>query len=253
MNTEKSILEVCVDSVESAIAAAEGGADRLELCANLLIGGTTPSVALFNEIRKVTDIPIRALIRPRFGDFCYTDYEFSIIREEVKTFKALGADGVVIGILTPDGSLDMQRMKVLMEEAKGIPVTLHRAFDVCANPYEALEQAKELGIDTILTSGQKNNCIEGKELLKELVGLAGEDINILIGSGVNAEVISELASYTKANHFHMSGKMNVESEMNYRKEDVAMGLPMMSEYIIWRTDKEAISDAKNVLSEALKF
>lgn len=252
IKTKKSILEICVDSVESAIAAAEGGADRLELCSNLVIGGTTPSAALFKEIRKVTNIPIRALIRPRFGDFCYTDYEFSIIREEVRMFKELGADGVVIGILKNDGSLDMQRMKVLMEDAEGISVTLHRAFDVCANPYETLEQAKELGVDTILTSGQKNNCLEGKELLKELVSLAGEDINILAGSGVNAEAISELAPYTKANCFHMSGKINVESAMNYRKDDVTMGLPIMSEYIIWRTDKAIISDAKKVLGEVVR-
>lgn len=251
MSTNKAILEVCVDSVESAIAAAEGGADRLELCSNLIIGGTTPSVPLFKEIKKVTDIPIRVLIRPRFGDFCYTDYEFSIIREEVKTFKELGADGVVIGILNADGRLDIPKMKTLIDEAEGIKVTLHRAFDVCVDPYEALQQAKELGIDTILTSGQKNSCLEGKVLLKELVERAGNEINILIGSGVNAEVISELVPFTKAHCFHMSGKMNVDSGMNYRKDDVAMGLPMMSEYIIWRTDKNAVMKARDVLNKAV--
>lgn len=247
----KSVLEVCIDSVESAIEGAAGGADRFELCSNLIIGGTTPGMALFKEVRKVTDIPIRVLIRPRFGDFCYTDYEFSIIREEVKMFKESGADGVVIGILKNDGSLDMERMKVLVEEAAGLPVTLHRAFDVCANPYDTLEKVKELGIGTILTSGQKNNCMDGKDLLKELVSKAEDDVDILVGSGVNAETIAKLAPYTGANCFHMSGKRNVESAMKYRKEDVSMGLPIMSEYVTWRTDREEIRKARDVMNKLI--
>lgn len=135
------ILEACVDSVESALAAARGGATRLELCGNLIIGGTTPEPGLYEEIRKHSDIRIHALIRPRFGDFCYTDSEFAIIRNAVKTYKKLGAEGVVIGILKPDGTLNMEQMKILMEEAQGMSVTLHRAFDVCADPFEAMEQA----------------------------------------------------------------------------------------------------------------
>lgn len=247
------ILEACVDSVESAIAATRGGADRLELCSNLMIGGTTPSPALFKEIRKLTNIPIRVLIRPRFGDFCYTDYEFSIMKEEEKTFRELGADGIVIGILKPDGSLDISRMKELIEEAGEMSVTFHRAFDVCRNPYEALEQAKALSINTILTSGQKNCCMEGKELLKKLVERVGDDIEIMIGSGVNAEVISQLAPYTGAGAFHMSGKKDVESAMSYRNEDVSMGLPVMSEYTIWRTEEEEIRKARLALDENRKY
>ena len=133
------ILESCVDSVESALAAANGGATRLELCSNLVIGGTTPSPWLFEEIRKYTDIRIHALIRPRFGDFCYTDPEFSIIRQAVKDFNKMGAEGVVFGILKPDGTLNLEQMKELMEAAEGMSVTLHRAFDVCVDPYEAME------------------------------------------------------------------------------------------------------------------
>ena len=163
------ILEACVDSVESALSAAKGGADRLELCGSLVIGGTTPNPWLFQEIRKHTDIRIHALIRPRFGDFCYTDEEFILIREAVKEFRRLGAEGVVIGILKPDGTLNMEQMKRLMEDAEGMSVTLHRAFDVCADPYETMEQAISLGIDTILTSGQKNICTAGADLLKDLV------------------------------------------------------------------------------------
>ena len=174
---KKPLLECCVDTVESALAAKEGGADRLELCANLLIGGTTPDINLYHRIRERCDILINVLIRPRFGDFCYTDEEFEIIRRDVKMFREAKADGVVIGILKPDGSLDVERMAILMEEAGPMSVTLHRAFDVCCDPYQALEQAKQLHIDTILTSGQKNTAIEGKELLTELVQLAKGEIN----------------------------------------------------------------------------
>ena len=145
---EKFILEVCADSVESVLAAEKGGADRIELCGNVVIGGTTPSESLFREIREHSDIKIHALIRPRFGDFCYTDYEFDIIRSEVRRFRELGAQGVVIGMLRPDGSLDVEHLAQLMEEAKGMSVTLHRAFDVCRDPMEALEQAISLGFHT---------------------------------------------------------------------------------------------------------
>lgn len=243
------VLESCVDSVESALAAVQGGATRLELCANLVIGGTTPSQWLYEEIRKESDIRIHALIRPRFGDFCYTDHEFHIIRNEVRMFQKLGADGVVIGILRPDGTLNMEQMELLMEDAGEMSVTLHRAFDVCADPYEAFEQAKHLGIHTILTSGQKDNCRAGKELLRELVAMENGEITIQVGSGVDASAIRELAPYTKAHAFHMSGKLVLDSPMIYRKENVNMGLPSLSEFEIFRTDPEKIREARTVLEE----
>ena len=241
------ILEACVDSVESALAAAKGGADRLELCGSLVIGGTTPNPWRFQEIRKHTDIRIHALVRPRFGDFCYTDEEFILIREAVKEFRRLGAEGVVIGILKPDGTLNMEQMKRLMEDAEGMSVTLHRAFDVCADPYETMEQAISLGIDTILTSGQKNICTAGADLLKDLVEKSAGRITIQVGSGVNADVIRELQPKTGATAFHMSGKVTMDSEMEYRREGVNMGLPSLSEYEIWRTDEEAVRRARQVL------
>lgn len=241
------ILEACVDSVESALAAQDGGATRLELCSNLIIGGTTPSPCLFEEIRELSGICTHILVRPRFGDFCYTDYEFRIIRREVRNFRKLGADGVVIGILRPDGRLDMERMKILMEEAEGMSVTLHRAFDVCVDPFETLEQAKELGINTILTSGQKNHCLEGKDTLKKLVECEEGRITIQVGSGVDAETIRQIQPHTKAHAFHMSGKQNLESAMVYRKEGVSMGIPSISEFEIIRTEKEKIRQACQVL------
>ena len=146
---KKYTLEVCVDSVESALAAEAGGAHRIELCGNLMIGGTTPSPKLFEEIKKTSDIKIHVLIRPRFGDFCYSEYEYSIMKEEIKMFRELGADAVVVGALNTDGTLNLNQMEGLLSEKGNMSVTLHRAFDVCANPIVVLQQAIDLGIDTI--------------------------------------------------------------------------------------------------------
>lgn len=241
------ILECCVDSVESALAAQAGGADRLELCSGLVIGGISPTKALFQKIREQVNLPIRVLLRPRFGDFCYSTYEHEILKEEVKMFRRLGADGVVIGSLTPDGSLDIRQMEELMEEAREMKVTLHRAFDMCRNPIETLAQAKELGIDTILTSGQKNRAVDGMPLLKELVERSQGDVEILVGSGIDASVIETLYQNTKASSYHMSGKCVEESRMQYRNPDVSMGLASMSEYEIWKTSEEKIREAKQCL------
>ncbi len=226
--------------MESVLAAEKGGADRIELCGNVVIGGTTPSESLFREIRRYSDIKIHALIRPRFGDFCYTEYEFDIIRSEVRRFRELGAQGVVIGMLKPDGSLDVEHLALLMEEAKGMSVTLHRAFDVCRDPMEALEQAISLGFNTILTSGQKNNCVDGSPLLAELVEKSSGRIHIMAGAGVNADVIAPIYEKTGIIDYHMTGKVLLDSEMKYRKEGVSMGLPSLSEYEIFRTSEAEV-------------
>lgn len=164
-------------------------------------------------------------------------------------FRKLGAEGIVIGILRPDGTLNMEEMEKLMEDAGDMSVTLHRAFDVCRNPYETFEQAKRLGISTILTSGQKNSCVAGKELLRELVSMEKGEITVQIGSGVDAAAIRELQPYTGAHAFHMTGKVVLESSMQYRKEGVNMGLPSLSEFEIFRTDAEKIREARKVLEE----
>lgn len=242
-------LEACADSVESALAATRGGASRIELCSNLVIGGTTPSPCLFKEIRKHSDIRVHALIRPRFGDFCYTDFEFAIIQEEVKMFRELGAEGVVIGILKSDGTLNLEQLEILKKLSGNMKVTLHRAFDVCVDPYHALEQAINLGMDTILTSGQKNVCTGGKKLIKELVEKGGDRVEIQVGSGVSADVIQEMYQATHARAYHMSGKITLDSTMEYRKEDVNMGLPNISEFEILRTEEDNIREARQVLEE----
>lgn len=247
----QSRLEICVDSVESAINALRGGADRLEICSNLVIGGTTPGVSQFRQIREACDIALNVLIRPRFGDFLYTDAEFRMIAEDVQMFKELGADGVVVGCLKEDGSLDLEKMKELRKRADGIRMTLHRAFDVCRDPYQTLEESIELGIDTILTSGQQDNCMDGSAVLAELIRQADNRIEILVGSGVNAEVIEKLMDEIHASSFHMSGKERLDSGMLYRNEKVHMGIPGMSEFDIFRTDERQIRRARRILDKNL--
>ncbi len=244
------VLEVCVDSVESAVSAARGGATRLELCANLVIGGTSPDEDLFRMVRERVDIPVRVLLRPRFGDFLYSEEEFELLRRQVRRFAALGADGVVIGMLRPDGTLDEARMAELISLAGGCGVTLHRAFDVCRDPLEALDAAVRLGVDTILTSGQQASCAQGSELLRELVARSGGRPQILIGAGVSADVIRTLQPATGADAFHLSAKRTENSRMTFRREGVPMGLPGISEFEVWRCDETAVRAARQTI-EAL--
>ena len=243
------ILECCVDSVESALNAARGGASRLELCANLPIGGTTPDLALFHQIRKESDIRMHILIRPRFGDFCYSEYEMEIMREEIRMFREAKAQAVVIGVLDADGNLNLSAMEKLIQEADGMDITLHRAFDMCRDPFRALEEAIRLGINTILTSGQQQSCWEGRELIRRLIVESEGKIDIMAGGGVGAEVIRKLRPVTGGTSYHMSGKETLDSEMRYRKKEVSMGLPSLSEYEIWRTSEKKVREAAEVLKK----
>lgn len=246
------LLECATDSVESALAAAKGGADRLELCANLIIGGTTPTLALYDEVRSHSDIPLFILIRPRFGDFLYTDYEANVICREIKMFQKAGAEGVVIGSLNKDGSLNVEHMKRFIDSAKDMSITLHRAFDMCADPFATLKQARELGVNTILTSGQAPSSLEGIDLYEKLIEKANGEISILAGGGIKASTIEKLLKQTSLTAFHMSGKIVVESSMVFRNPAVSMGLPGISEYNIWLTDENNVREARGVLDEAAK-
>ena len=227
----KPLIEACVDSYASAMAAARGGADRLELCANLAIGGTTPSLPLFRQVRRDCPVKVNVLIRPRFGDFLYDQAELEEMAEEIDAFRELGANGVVIGVLTPDGALDQAAMARLMERAGGMEVTLHRAFDMTRDPFAALETAVSLGCRTILTSGQERSAAAGKDLLRELRTRAAGRIDIMAGSGVRKDNIQEIHDHTGIITFHTTGRKGpVDSGMVYRKSTVSMGLPSLSEY-----------------------
>lgn len=246
----KYTLEVCIDTLESARNAIKGGANRLELCHSLVIGGISASPYLFRQIREESDIKIHAMVRPRFGDFLYTDSEFEIMREEIKAWYRLGADGVVLGILHASGNLDMERMKRLKEEAKDMNFTLHRAFDVANNAMQTLEDAKKCGVSAILTSGQKPEAPLGAKLIKELVANSG-NIEIMPGNGIDRHNAAQLKKETKAKAFHLSGNVVKESPMVFRRNDIYMGIPGMSEFERWECSSEEIAAVKKALDEAI--
>ena len=212
-----TILEACTDCVQSAINAQKGGADRIELCSNLVIGGLTPGKALFDLVKKYTDIKTRVLLRPRYGDYCYNQYEFEQLKEEVQMYCEMGADGVVIGMLNPDGTLDTEHMAELIKVAGDKEKALHRAFDVCIDPMKALQEKS-----------------------------AGK-IEILAASGIGAESIEKLLPYTGITSYHMSGKIVVDSMMKYRKEGIGLGLSERGDYALWQTSEEEIVKAVKVL------
>lgn len=217
------ILEICAASVASAINAQEGGAHRIELCDNLCEGGTTPSYGMIRAARKQLKIKLHILIRPRGSDFIYTGQEMDIIREDVIQCKALGVDGIVTGFLLPDGNIDMERTNEIAELAHPLSVTFHRAFDMAKDPFLALSEIRRARIDRILTSGQKNNAVEGKELIRDLVGTAGDDIIIMAGAGLNEDNILEFARYTRAREFHATLRSHIQSRMLFRRDDIRMG------------------------------
>ena len=245
-----NILEVCVDSYASAMAAIAGGADRLELCSALAVGGLTPSPALLQQIREVSSIPVRCLMRTRGGDFLYTGEEIRQMAMEMKILRSAGADGFVIGCLTADGDLDREAMNPLLEAADGAGLTLHRCIDVSRDLCKTYRDAAALGIDTILTSGGAGNCLGGMETIRQLIQLreATNGPEVLIGSGVKASVIEEfLQKVPGARAFHMSGKTEVESVMVFRRQDIPMGLPGLDEWHIQQTSEEAVKLARAVL------
>lgn len=246
----KMLLEVCVDSYASAMAAIQGGADRLELCSALIAGGLTPSAALLRQIRAVSDIPIRCLMRPRAGDFLYTSEEIAQMSMEMAELRSAGADGFVIGCLTPGGELDADAMQPLFQAAEGLPLTLHRCIDVSRDPVSTYRHAAALGFHTVLTSGAAGNATAGREMIETLLSLRDEisGPEILIGAGVNARVIEAFRrECPKSRAFHMSGKTEVESGMVFRRAGVPMGLPGLDEWHIPVTSVSAIRTAKAAL------
>ena len=244
------ILEITVDSLASARAAIAGGADRLELCSALAVGGLTPYGELLCQIRMESDIKIRCLIRPRAGDFLYTCEEIQMMADQIKNLRALGADGFVIGCLDAEGNLNTEAMKPLLKAAEGSGLTLHRCIDVARDPVETYLSAGKAGIDTVLTSGAAGSCIDGMETIGRLLELrdSRNGPEVLIGCGVNASVITAFRTrFPEACAFHMSGKTDAESGMVFRREGVPMGLPGLDEWHIPQTDTEKVRAARGAL------
>lgn len=235
-------IEICLDSPEAALQAQNYGADRVELCANLLEGGTTPSGGCIFETRKAIDIGLFVIIRPRGGDFYYNRSEITQMKYNIELCKSLGADGVVIGLLDADGQIDVENTKALVELARPMEVTFHRAFDRCKNPLKALEQLIELGVDRILTSGQSLTAREGREQIQELIKQAENRINIMPGSGINAKNIKVLRAETQAVEFHFTAHKFKPREGVFQHPSFPM-----SEYQEKVFDKEKLLGCKKAL------
>ena len=221
---QKPLLEIAVFNIQSALDATAAGADRLELCENPTEGGTTPSWGTLQMVRNKINIPVFPIIRPRGGDFLFSEEEFAIMQKDIIACKELQFEGVVIGLLLADGQIDIERTKQLVNLAYPLEVTFHRAFDRCKDPQTALEQLINSGCNRILTSGQVPNAWDGKELISELISLAQDRIIIMPGSGVRKENIAELASFTKAKELHSSARKTVSSGMHYIKDSMQENL-----------------------------
>ena len=215
MSEKKYIIEIATSDFSTTKSAVEGGADRIELCANLAEGGTTASYGQIKKCREVFNVSLYPIIRPRGGDFLYTDEEFEIMLQDVKLCKEFNCDGIIIGLLNADGTIDIKRTAKLIESAYPLEVTFHRAFDRCSNPFEAIEQLIEIGCERILTSGQKPNAIDGMELIAELNRVADHRIIIMPGSGVRKENIKMFAEKTDCLEFHSSLRGKTRSKMEF--------------------------------------
>jgi copper homeostasis protein len=231
-------LEVCANSITSAIAAQDGGAVRVELCDNLSEGGTTPSAGQILTARKLLKIKLYVLIRPRSGDFLYSDVEFEAMLSDVRLCADAGCDGIVTGILKADGIVDKQRNKQLVAIAKkaGLELTFHRAFDMCADQYAAMEDIIELGFERILTSGGKSTAMEGASTIAHLVEKAAGRIIIMPGSGIDEHNVADLVHFTGVKEIHASARTVVSSLMTYKNDHIIMGGTPHDEYSFDVTD-----------------
>ncbi|XP_056148106.1 copper homeostasis protein cutC homolog isoform X2 [Lampris incognitus] len=220
---EGFFMEVCVDSVESAVNAEQGGACRLELCCSLSEGGLTPSIGLLQVVKQRVKIPVYAMIRPRGGDFLYSEQEADVMKRDVAAMKSHGADGLVLGALTEDGRVDTELCTTLLAAAHPLPVTFHRAFDMVQDPAAALETLVSLGIRRLLTSGCDNSALEGLPLIKCLVEQAKGRITIMPGGGITERNLQRILEGSGAHEFHCSARSGRDSAMKFRNNRVTMG------------------------------
>lgn len=245
-----SKLEICANSVASCIAAERGGADRVELCVGVADGGITPSYGEIAIARANISIGLNVLIRPRGGDFIYSTIEVKTMLHDIEMVRRLGADGVVIGALNPNGTVNMPICRELIEAAAGMSITFHRSFDMCKSPMEALEQIVELGCDRILTSGASFTAEDGIPVISSLVKAAGNRVIIMPGGGIRQHNILRIASETGANEFHTSARTLVSSQMQYRNLNVAMGgNSNADEYVTEVTDENKVSQIVDILNK----
>jgi copper homeostasis protein len=217
------ICEICVDTVGGVRAAKAAGAQRVELCADLMEGGITPSRGMIRQARTITGIGLHVMIRPRGGDFLFDDDEFATMQSDIETAKAEGADGVVIGVLTAAGKVDAARTCELISLARPLSVTFHRAFDMTPDPFQAIETLVGLGVDRVLTSGQEATVIEGLPLIAELIERTGNRIVVMPGGGITSRNVSRIIAAAKPHEIHFAALEQAASGMRFRRSQVFMG------------------------------
>lgn len=243
-------VEICVDHLESVIACAEGGAERIELCGCLSEGGVTPSVGFLRAARRVYPGKIMVMVRPRAGDFLYSEVEFELMLDEIDVLRREGADGVVFGFLLEDGSVDEARVRRLVKHAEGLDLTFHRAFDVSRDLGEALEVLISLGVPRVLTSGGEADVTAGAERIAELVKQAAGRIQILPGGGVRPGMVEDLVKRTGVSEVHLSARVSVQSAMVHRSPVISFGPPGSDDFEIKVASAEMIREARAALERA---
>ena len=247
------ILEIVVYNIESAFKAQEGGADRIELCDNPGEGGTTPSAGVIELVRQNLSIDIYVMIRPRGGDFYYSNYEFHAMKRDIAQCQKLSVDGVVFGMLNTDGTIDKKRCQELIARARPLKVTCHRAFDMARDPFEALEDCIEAGFDRILTSGREPQAAKGVSLIGKLVEKASGRIIIMAGSGVNEENVETIVTQSGVSDIHFSATTSKPSPMEYIQTKIAtMGQQASSEYQLRTVDPQRIRKTRELAESAAR-
>ena len=237
----KPLIEICLENAESVIASEKGGADRVELCSALFEGGLSPTLGMLKTAVKHAQIPLSVMVRPRGGDFCYSDIEFEAMKEDVKLFRENGASSIVFGILNPDGTVDKRRSEEIIDLARPLPVTFHRAFDMTRDPFEALETLISLGVDRILTSGQEATVYEGMDLLENLIREAGDRTIIMPGCGINERNFKKIDARLKAKEYHVHLPYEHPSRMQFHPGHIYMGgLLRQSEFMLESTSMERV-------------
>jgi len=249
--TEQVLIEVCVDSVASAVAAELGGAQRVELCSDLLEGGITPSVGLMEGVRSRIRIGLHPIIRPRAGDFSYSSEEFDIMRRDIEVAKAARADGVVLGILDPSGRVDVSRTRQLVELARPLSVTFHRAFDMSADLARSLEDVCQSGADRVLTSGGEQTCLHGVETISRLVKSGHGRITIMAGGGIAADNAAYILERTGVGEIHVGLASGLGSPMLYRNPRVSLGKAHGREYERTQVLEQDVRELKRVTARGL--
>lgn len=245
-----TVIEICVDSVESAVAAERGGARRIELCSDLLEGGITPSPGLLEQVRKRVDIDVFVIIRPRGGDFFYTAEELAIMTADIEHAKHLGANGVVLGILDRDGYVDVERTRELVEQAKPLPVTFHRAIDVSADYSDSLEKIIATGARRVLTSGGRRRVVDSTRDISQAIRQTQGRLIVMVGGGLNPENVATVARETGAAEYHASLNTEVSSPVRFRNSSLFLGADLEREYMRYLVREEDVRALRDGLERA---